>query len=68
MLVFNEILEKGFEGSHFITGLASHLRDLLVSHDAVTLPLLEVSDSIRARYQEQSHRCKQKFHNRAIVL
>ena len=47
MLVFNEILEKGFEGSHFITGLASHLRDLLVSHDAVTLPLLEVSDSIR---------------------
>ena len=54
MLVFNEILEKGFEGSHFITGLAAHLRDLLVSRDAMTLPLLEVSDSIRARYQELS--------------
>ena len=68
MLVFNEILEKGFEGSHFITGLASHLRDLLVSHDAVTLPLLEVSDSIRARYQEQSQRCTPKFLYRAIKL
>ena len=68
MLVFNEILEKGFEGSHFITGLASHLRDLLVSHDAVTLPLLEVSDNIRARYQEQSQRCTPKFLYRAIKL
>lgn len=68
MLVFNEILEKGFEGSHFITGLASHLRDLLVSHDAVTLPLLEVSDSIRTRYQEQSQRCTPKFLYRAIKL
>ena len=68
MLVFNEILEKGFEGSHFITGLASHLRDLLVSHDAVTLPLLEVSDSIRAHYQEQSQRCTPKFLYRAIKL
>lgn len=68
MLVFNEILEKGFEGSHFITGLASHLRDLLVSHDAVTLPLLEVSDSIRAHYQEQSQRYTPKFLYRAIKL
>ena len=68
MLVFNEILEKGFEGSHFITGLASHLRDLLVSHDAVTLPLLEVSDSIRAHYQEQSQRCTPKYLYRAIKL
>lgn len=68
MLVFNEILEKGFEGSHFITGLAAHLRDLLVSRDAMTLPLLEVSDSIRARYQEQSQRCTPKFLYRAIKL
>ena len=68
MLVFNEILEKGFEGSHFVAGLAAHLRDLLVSRDAVTLPLLEVSDSIRARYQEQSQRCTPKFLYRAIKL
>ena len=68
MLLFNEVLEKGFEGSHFISGLASHLRDLLVSRDAVTLPLLEVSDSIRARYQEQARRCTPKYLYRALKL
>ena len=68
MLLFNEVLEKGFEGSHFISGLAAHLRDLLVSHDAVTLPLLEVSDNIRTRYQEQARRCPAKFLYRAIKL
>ena len=68
MLTFNEILERGFEGSHFITGLASHLRDLLVSKDAVTLPLLEVSNNVRARYQEQAQRCQSKFLYKAIKL
>ncbi|MCD8318605.1 MAG: DNA polymerase III subunit gamma/tau [Paraprevotella sp.] len=68
MLVFNEILEKGFEGGHFITGLASHLRNLLVSRDAVTLPLLEVSDNIKARYQEQAQKCTPKFLYKAIKL
>ena len=68
MLLFNDILEKGFEGGHFIGGLASHLRDLLVSRDAVTLPLLEAGDNIRARYQEQARRCTPKFLYRAIKL
>ncbi len=68
MLVFNEILEKGFEGSHFISGLASHLRDLLVSRDAVTIPLLEVSSNIKERYLEQARRCPPKFLYRAIKL
>ena len=68
MLLFNEILGKGFEGSHFITGLASHFRDLLMSKDASTLPLLEVSDSIRQRYQEQAARCNTKFLYRAIKI
>ena len=68
MLLFNEVLEKGFDGSHFIGGLAAHLRDLLVSRDAVTLPLLEVSDNIRARYQEQAQACTPKFLYRAIKL
>ena len=68
LLLFNEILEKGFEGSHFISGLASHLRDLLVSRDAITLPLLEVSDNIRVRYQEQAQRCTPKFLYRSIKL
>ena len=68
MLLLNEILNKGFDGHHFITGLASHLRDLLVSRDASTLPLLEVSDGVRARYSQQAGRCDVKFLYRAIKL
>ena len=68
MMLFNEILQRGFDGGNFIGGLASHLRDLLVSRDAVTLPLLDVSDEMRARYQEQAQRCSQKFLYKAIRL
>lgn len=68
MLLLNEILNKGFDGHHFITGLASHMRDLLVSRDASTLPLLEVSDSVRARYSDQAQRCDTKFLYRAIKV
>ena len=49
LLLFNEVLSKGFDGSHFISGLTSHFRDLLVSHDQCTLPLLEVSGEMRKR-------------------
>ena len=68
LLLFNEVLNKGFEGSHFITGLASHFRDVLVSKDPVTLPLLEVGASIRQRYQEQAQRCPLPFLYRAMKL
>lgn len=68
MLLFNEITEKGFEGNHFIIGLASHMRDLLVSKDNSTLPLLEVSDNVRQRYCEQARRCPVKFLYKAIKL
>ena len=68
MMLFNEILQRGFDGGNFIGGLASHLRELLVSRDAVTLPLLDVSDEMRARYQEQAQRCSQKFLYKAIRL
>ena len=68
LLLFNEVLNKGFEGSHFITGLASHFRDVLVSKDPVTLPLLEVGASIRQRYQEQAQRCPLPFIYRAMKL
>ena len=68
MLLFNEILNKGFDGSHFITGLSSHFRDLLVSKDAATLALLEVGASIRQRYQEQSQKCPLPFLYRAMKL
>lgn len=68
MLLFNDILNKGFDGSHFITGLGAHFRDLLVSRDSSTLPLLEVGDNIRQRYQEQAMRCEPKFLYRAMKL
>lgn len=68
MLLFNEILNKGFDGHHFITGLASHLRDLLVSRDASTLTLLEVSDKVKQRYSEQAQKCEPRFLYRAIKL
>ncbi len=68
MLLFNDILNKGFDGNHFITGLASHFRDLLVSRDEVTLPLLEVGASVRKRYQEQAKSCKPQFLYKAMKL
>ena len=68
LLLFNDVLNKGFEGSHFITGLASHFRDLLVSKDPVTLPLLEVGAGIRQRYGEQAQKCPLPFLYRAMKL
>lgn len=68
IVLFNEILRKGFDGNHFMTGLASHFRDLLVSKDPQTLPLLEVGASIRERYQIQAQKCEPKFLYRAMKL
>ena len=68
MLTLNEILSKGFAANHFISGFASHLRDLLVSRDAQTLPLLEVSETVRSRYSEQAAKCRPQFLYRALRL
>jgi DNA polymerase-3 subunit gamma/tau len=68
MLLFNEVLNKGFEGGNFIAGLASHMRQLLVAKDTATLPLLEVSAKTRERYCEQAKKCDTKFIYRAIKL
>lgn len=68
LLLLNDVLNKGFDGSHFITGLSSHLRDLLVSKDPATLPLLEVGASIRERYQTQAQQCPLPFLYRAMKL
>lgn len=68
LLLYNDILDKGFEGSRFIGGLASHFRDLLVAHDAATVKLLETSDNIRERYAMQAKQCPVKFLYRAIKL
>ena len=54
LLQFNSILSKGFEGHHYINGLASHFRDLLVAKDQITITLLEVGDNAKKRYLEQS--------------
>src|SRR5699024_4921559 len=54
LLVFDEIISGGFEGNHFISGLASHFRNLLISKDPKTVQLLEVSENIKKKYLEQS--------------
>jgi DNA polymerase-3 subunit gamma/tau len=61
LLLLNEVLVKGFDAGHFITGLAQHLRDVLVSKDAATVLLLETSEAIRQHYQEQALRCNAKW-------
>ena len=68
LLLLNEVLMKGFDAGNFIGGLASHLRDVLVSRDAQTLPLLEMSEQMRKRYNEQAMRCQPHFLYRALKL
>lgn len=68
MVLLNDILAKGFDGSHLISGLMLHLRNLLVSRDACTLPLLEMSDEMRERYKTQAAKCSQKFLYRALKI
>jgi len=66
--IFNEILEKGFDGHNFISGLNSHLRDLLVSKDESTLRLLEAAPSVKQRYLEQTVKCPVDFLYRALDI
>jgi DNA polymerase III subunit gamma/tau len=54
LVLFDEILSKGFDGAHFVSGLTEHFRNLLVGKDAATLKLLEVSEGIRQKYLQQS--------------
>ena len=68
LLLLNDVLNKGFDGSHFITGLASHFRDLLVSKDPATTSLFEVGASIRDRYQAQAQKCPVPFLYKAMKL
>ncbi|MGB2364152.1 MAG: DNA polymerase III subunit gamma/tau [Flavobacteriales bacterium] len=65
---FNEILNNGFDGHHFINGLGMHFRNLLVAKDASTLSLLEVGDSIKQRYLEQSQSWQQQHLLKALEL
>lgn len=68
LLTFNDILCKGFEAQYFVTGLASHFRDLLVCRDEATKVLLEVGASIADQYVAQAKKCPVAFLYRAIEL
>ena len=68
LLIFDKILSKGFEGQYFVDGLASHIRDLMVSKDEETIKLLEVSKNIEARYKERSAKCTLPWLYKALEL
>lgn len=68
LMLFNEVLEHGFEGQHFIAGLSSHLRDLLVCRDPVTVQLLEVGGEVREKYRSQAGACPEDFLFGALAI
>lgn len=68
LMLLNDILSRGFDASHLISGLLLHFRNLLVSRDACTLPLLDMSDEMRTRYRNQAAKCQPKFLYKAMKL
>lgn len=68
LLLFNEILDKGFDAHHFINGLSEHFRNLLVCRDESTLQLLEVGANIRDRYKQQTASCQPDFLFHALEI
>ena len=61
LMLFNEVIDHGFDGHHFITGLSSHVRDLLVCKDPITVQLLEVGGEIKEKYKVQATKAEQDF-------
>jgi DNA polymerase III subunit gamma/tau len=68
LLTFNDILNKGFDGHHFITGLSKHFRDLLVSKDQNTVKLLEIGEGIKEKYRKQAADCPLPFLFQALNI
>ncbi|PKP49773.1 MAG: DNA polymerase III subunit gamma/tau [Bacteroidetes bacterium HGW-Bacteroidetes-11] len=68
LLTVNEIIDNGFDGQHFITGLGQHFRNLLVSQDKETIQLLETSINIRNLYLQQSSACNGAFLLKALEI
>ena len=68
MVLLNSIINKGFDGGLLISGLAKHVRNVLMARDPQTLPLLEVSDQQRERYQQQAQKCPIPFLYKALQL
>ncbi|HPD96258.1 MAG: DNA polymerase III subunit gamma/tau [Bacteroidales bacterium] len=68
LLIFDELLSKGFDALQFISGLSLHLRNLLVCHDPKTLQLLEVGSTIAGKYQQMAKSCSADFLIQALQL
>ena len=68
LLILNDIISKGFEPQHFVSGMGNHLRSLLVSKDPITVQLLEVSEQLRQRYIAQSQACPMPFLIKALEI
>ena len=68
MVLLNSVINKGFDGGLLVQGLAKHVRNVLMAKDPQTLPLLEVSDQQRQRYQEQAKQCPTPFLYQALRL
>lgn len=68
LLLFNEIINKGFDPHHFIIGLSTHIRNVLVGKNVETIQLLEVSDSVKGKYTEQAQKCEFDFLYEALNI
>lgn len=68
LMIFNEILDSGFDGHHFISGLSTHFRDILVCKDPVTVQLLEVGGEIKEKYKTQAQSCESDFILEALKI
>ncbi len=68
MVLLNDVINKGFDGGLLVQGLAKHVRNVLMAKDPQTLPLLEVSEQQRQRYQEQAQRCPTPFLYKALQV
>ena len=68
LLILNDIISKGFEPQHFVSGMGNHLRSLMVCKDPATVQLLEVSEQLRQRYLTQSQTCPMPFLIRALEI
>jgi DNA polymerase-3 subunit gamma/tau len=68
LLIFNEILNNGFDGHNFIAGMGGHFRNLLVSKDTETLQLLEVGNNIKDKYKEQAQKCSLPFLVKGLTI
>ena len=68
LLILNDIISKGFEPQHFVSGMGNHLRSLMVCKDAVTVQLLEVSEQLKQKYLAQAQACPLPFLIKALEI